>query len=96
MAEITYLPEVECVAAPGILANQLAVGVAAEDGRVHYLQVGSGQVARVGPRHYLAVGLIELDYRGKRALIELPTEADSGTNRFWVPFARFRAEANGA
>ncbi len=95
MPEVTYLPEVECDVSPGLLPNQLGVGVTGEDGRTHSLLVGKGQVAHVGGKHYLAVGIVELDYRLKRALIELPTEADSGANRLWLPFKRFRPEATG-
>jgi len=49
--------------------------------------------AAAGGKHYLAVGIVQLDYKQKRALIELPHEADSGANRLWVPFSSFRQES---
>jgi hypothetical protein len=38
---------------------------------------------------YLPVGIIQVDRKARRALIELPTEADSGVNRMWVGFDSF-------
>ena len=38
---------------------------------------------------YLPVGIIQVDRVGCRVLIELPTEADSGVNRMWIPFETF-------
>ena len=37
-------------------------------------------------------GIINVDRRNRRVLIELPTEADSGANRMWIPFDSFRSE----
>jgi hypothetical protein len=48
-----------------------------------------------GDKKYLPVGLVYIDYKGKRGLVELPEEADSGTSRVWVPFARFRRKEDG-
>ena len=42
---------------------------------------------------YLPVGVINVDYRNNRILIELPIEADSGTNRMWMPIDAFRVES---
>jgi hypothetical protein len=41
------------------------------------------------------VGIVQLDHRNRKALIELPYEADPGVNRLWVPFASFRQERDG-
>jgi hypothetical protein len=92
MADITYLPEIECTVAPGFLPGELAVGVPDENAHRQHLRVNKNLVAEVGGKHYLAVGIVEVDYRRKRALVELPHEADSGANRLWVPFASFRQE----
>jgi hypothetical protein len=90
MAEITYLPEIECSIQPGFLPGEWAVSVPDEKGKRQNLRVNKSLVAQVGQKHYLGIGIVELDYKHKRALIELPHEADSGVNRLWVPFASFR------
>ena len=95
MAEITYLPEVECSIKPGFLPGEWAVSVPDETGRRQNLRVNKNLVSAVGAKHYLAIGIVELDYRHKRVLVELPHESDSGINRLWVPFASFR-QGNGA
>jgi hypothetical protein len=90
MVEIIYLPEVECSIALGFREGELAVGVPDETRKRQHLRVNENLVASEGGKQYLAVGIVELDYKHKRALIELPHEADSGANRLWVPFAFFR------
>jgi hypothetical protein len=42
---------------------------------------------------YLPVGIVEIDRKRRRVLIELPAEADSGANRMWVEFNDLRREA---
>jgi hypothetical protein len=93
MAEITYLPEVECSIAPGFREDEWAVSVPDETGRRQNLRVNKNLVAASGGKQYLAVGIVQLDYSRKRALIELPQESDSGANRLWVPFASFRQDS---
>jgi hypothetical protein len=93
VTEITYLPEVECdVAVENGILDTHVVGVPDETNNRQYLRVAKGYVVREGGKTYLPVGIVHLDYRGKRALIELPQEADSGTRRLWVPFSRFRKQ----
>jgi hypothetical protein len=93
MAEITYLPEVECVVTVenGLVDTQV-VKVPDEENKYQFLRVGKGIVVRDDGKSYLPVGVVQLDHRGKRALVELPQEADSGVRRLWVPFARFRPQ----
>ena len=93
MAEITYLPEVECVVetAEGLLHTSV-VYVSDEDKNRQYLRVGKADVISEGGKAYIRVGVVRLDYPRKRALVELPVEADSGTRRLWVPFTRFRVQ----
>jgi hypothetical protein len=95
MAEITYFPEVECTIKPGFLPGEWSVSVPDEEGKRQSLRVNKNLISEEGGKHYLAIGIVELDYRKKRALIELPHEADSGANRLWVPFSSFR-QGNGS
>jgi hypothetical protein len=96
MPEITYLPEVECVVSPGFLDREVTVGVPDESGNRQFLRVNKGLITQEGSKTYLAVGVVDVDYRRRRVLIELPHEADSGANRLWVPFAHFRRENGSA
>jgi hypothetical protein len=93
VTEITYLPEVECVisVANGLLDTQV-VGVPDESGNYQYLRVGKGSVTQENDKTYLPIGIVEVDYRKRRVLIELPYEASSGAHRLWVPFSRFRQQ----
>ncbi len=96
MAEVTYVSEVECdvVVPDGILDSQVIRIVDAE-GRAHVLRVAKGGLSTFGSNTYLPIGLIRVDQKTRRALIELPQEADSGTSRFWAPFGRFRRQESG-
>ena len=88
-AEITYLPQVECTVQTWML-NTVIVGIADEVGNHQFLRVGAGSVTKDGGKAYLPIGIVELDRRNRRALVELPVEADSGFRRHWVPFDHFR------
>ena len=93
MSEITYLPQVFCdVVNPRATLDTIIVGVPDEGGNRQFLRVSSGAVDRVGDRAYLQVGIVELDRKRRRALVELPHEADSGVSRLWVPFDNFRKQ----
>src|SRR5262249_8737612 len=86
MREVTYLPEVECSVDAGFLDSLVTVGVGGEDGKRQFLQANRNLVTSQGGKHYLAVGVVQVDYRNRRVLIELPHESDAGVNRLWVPF----------
>jgi hypothetical protein len=90
LPEQTYLPEIECEVRNGNADWEVIVTVRDETGRKQNLSVSKGMVAAVGTKSYLAVGIVQIDHQGKRVLVELPTEADSGANRLWAPFSSFR------
>jgi hypothetical protein len=93
VVEVTYLPEVECeVAVPKGLFDTAVVGVPDVTGNKQFLRVPKGYVTRDNGKTYLPIGVVELDYRQRRALVELPHEADSGVRRLWVPFTSFRRQ----
>ncbi len=92
--ERLYYPEVECDATPSGLYETEVVGVLDETENRHFLRVAQGLVRRVGEKTYLPIGIIEVDRRRGRVLIQLPYEADSGASRLWVPLDRFRSEVN--
>ena len=91
MPELTYLPEVECIVThPDAILNTQIIAVVDDTGNRHSLLVPKGEVTQDGGKTYLPIWVVEFDYKGRRALVELPQEADSGTRRLWVPFVRFR------
>jgi uncharacterized protein (DUF342 family) len=96
MPEVTCVSEVECevVVPEGILETRV-VKVLDPEGRYHMLRVAKGVLVEQDHRRYLPVGLMHVDFKNKRALVELPQEADSGTSRVWISFARFRRQENG-
>jgi hypothetical protein len=97
VAELTYLPEVECVidVANGLF-DSVVVGVPDEAGNKQFLRVPRDYISESNGKTYLPIGLVEVDPRRKRALVELPSEAASGVRRLWVPFASFRPGRNNA
>jgi hypothetical protein len=96
MAEVTYVSEIECVVVvPNGIVDSQVVKVLDEGNRSHTLRVAKGSLVEAGDRWYLPVGLVRVDREQRRALIELPQEADSGTSRVWLPLARFRRQENG-
>ncbi|MHB1787780.1 MAG: hypothetical protein ACYCS7_16925 [Acidimicrobiales bacterium] len=93
MAETIYLPEVRCETSAGLTGNDITVGVRDIDGRDQFIHVLPSMVNWAEETAYLPVGVIELDHRKRRVLIELPIEADSGVNRMWMPVDSFRVES---
>jgi len=91
-AERRYFPEVECEATPSSLYETEVVGVPDETDNRHFLRVARGTVHRSENRAYLPVGIIDVDRRHGRVLVQLPYEADSGANRLWIPLNRFRSD----
>jgi hypothetical protein len=93
MSEITYLPEVRCEVSEGLTERDITVSVQDIDGADQYIHVLPSMVNRENGTTYLPVGIVNVDRRSRRVLIELPTEADSGANRMWIAFDSFRSEA---
>jgi hypothetical protein len=89
-----YLPEVRCeVTLGGILPNGVTARMTGSDGRRQAVQVTRGMINRHDGMDYLPIGIVQIDRKQRRVLIELPTEADSGANRMWVNFDELRREA---
>ena len=91
-AERLYYPDVECETTPSDLYETEVVGVLDETDNRHYLRVARGSTRQVEGKSFLSIGIVEVDRRGGRVLIQLRSEADSGASRLWVPLGRFRSE----
>jgi hypothetical protein len=92
MAEIIYLPEVRCEVSEGWRDTEITVCVRDMKGVRQFMQATPTMVNYYNQTPYLPVGIIQVDRPGRRVLIELPTEADSGVNRMWIPFESFLRE----
>ena len=88
-----YLPEIECEIRSGDADWEVVATVQDSQGRKQNLSVSKGMVASSEGKNYLTVGIVQVDHLQRRALIELPHEADSGVNRLWAPFTAFRRES---
>ena len=93
MYKASYLPEVRCEISEGLTESDITVCVLDVEGRDQFIHVLPSMVNYVSETPYLPVGLIEVDYRHNRVLVELPIEADSGANRMWMPIDSFRVES---
>jgi hypothetical protein len=92
MSEIMYLPEVRCEVSEGWRDTEITVCVGDATGNRQSMQATPTMVNYYNQTPYLPVGIIQVDREGRRVLIELPTEADSGANRMWIPFESFLRE----
>jgi hypothetical protein len=92
MAEGVYLPEVRCEVSKGWRDTEITICLRDVKGSRQFMQVTPTMVNYYDGQPYLPVGLIQVDHKARRALIELPTEADSGANRMWIPFKSFLRE----
>lgn len=90
VSQTSYYPQVECETRKGDADWEVVVAVKDEKGHRQFLSVSKGMIATENGKTYLAVGVVEVDSRNKRVLIELPQESDSGVSRLWVPFSSFR------
>ena len=89
------MPEVLCEVSKGWRDTEITVCVQDVRGWRQFMQVTPTMVNDYDGQPYLPVGLIQVDHKARKALIELPTEADSGVNRMWLPFESFLREAVG-
>jgi hypothetical protein len=86
-AEITYFPEVRCRVFPGgLYPGGVTARVEDVAGRPQFIQAVPGLINSRDGADYLVIGIVEIDRRSRRVLIEFPVEADSGANRIWVDF----------
>ena len=78
---------VTCEVSDGLRAAEATVGVRNYNGRMEYLPIHRGMLARSNGKDLLPVHLIHWDEARGAALVGLPDEADSGASRLWVHLA---------
>lgn len=78
---------VKCEISEGLRASEVTVAVRDVDNRPEFLRVHREFAQQFDNQGYLPIGVVFYDRESGRdqVLIELPHEADSGTNRLWVP-----------
>lgn len=52
--------------------------------RRHFIRVERDFLSQIGNDYFLPVGIVHVDPKTKAVLVELPHEAETGANRFWV------------
>ncbi len=93
MPETIYRPEVRCEVSEGLTGSDITVCIRDISGKEQYIHVLPSMANWEDDVPYLPVGIINVDRRPGRALVELPIEADSGVNRMWMAFDRFRIDS---
>jgi hypothetical protein len=78
------MPYVPCSISEGLCSSEVTVEVHDIDGRPEYLRVHQEFVKQFDNQYYLPIGIVAHDREKDLFLIELPHEADSGVNRFWI------------
>lgn len=81
------------VTAGWLLPDGVTASISGAEGRRQFNQMTRGMIHREGDTGFLPVGIIEVDRRRRRVLVELPAEADSGANRMWVELDDLQTEA---
>jgi len=74
----------------GMRSSERTVAVKDARGRKEFLRVELDFLTQHGEEYWLPVGVLHEDSSHKAALIELPQESESGTNRFWAKLTDLR------
>jgi hypothetical protein len=68
----------------GLRASEAVASLRDYQNRRHFIRVERDFLTQQGELFYLPVGIVSVDPRTRLVLIELPHEAETGVNRFWV------------
>ena len=103
MSEATYYLEVRCEVAQVSPPLDRIAEFRDFEGRLHQINVPRNMIVHRGnvPRNmivhrgdksFLPIGIVEIDRRGRKVLIEFPVESGQGTNRAWMDSDDLRIE----
>lgn len=92
MSEVTYYPEVRCEVAQVSPPLDRIAEFRDFEGRLHQINVPGNMIVHRGDESFLPIGIVEIDRRGRKVLIEFPVESGQGTNRAWMDFDDLRSE----
>ena len=92
------MPRLYCNVSEGLRNAEATVTVSEYDGTPQHFPLDRGLITKAGGRSAIPVGLIQYtgDAEGDElALVSLPVEADSGTQRIWVRLSDLVGEKAG-
>jgi hypothetical protein len=75
---------VVCEISEGLRSSEATAVITDFDGRRQFIPVDREFLSEINGKWYMPIGFLRVDKDHKAALIQLPVEADSGANRFWV------------
>jgi hypothetical protein len=78
------MARIYCKVSEGLRQAEASVTVTEYDGTPQHFPLDRGLISKVGGQDTVPVRLIQYDQSGALALVSLPVEADSGTQRIWV------------
>ena len=81
------MPKLYCKVSEGLRKAEATVTVSEYDGTVQHFPLDRGLIATTGGKPAIPVGVVHYAENGREerlALVSLPVEADSGTQRIWV------------
>lgn len=81
------MPKIYCNVSDGLRKAEATVTVAEYDGTLQHFPLDRGLITKSGTRFAIPVGVIQYSGNSEHdqlALVSLPVEADSGTQRIWV------------
>jgi hypothetical protein len=79
------MAEIRCAeVVPGLRDREVAPRLVDLAGRNHYIRVERDFLTEKGGQYFLPVDIVHVDPKTKAVLVELPHEAETGTNRIWV------------
>jgi hypothetical protein len=73
-----------CEVSNGLRAAEATAIVEDFGGRREFIPVDRDFLSEVKGKWYLPIVLLRIDEENEAALVQLPSEADSGANRLWV------------
>jgi hypothetical protein len=76
--------KLSCRVSDGLRPSEATITVNEYDGTPQHFPLDRGMVSRAGSRDAIPVRVIQKDETEQFALISLPVEADSGSQRIWV------------
>jgi hypothetical protein len=78
---------------PGLRASERTVGVKDFSGNINYFRVDEDFLTADSGKSFVPVGVVHRNAEKRAVLVELPVEADSGSNRIWIQAADLCDEA---
>jgi hypothetical protein len=89
------MPRLFCNVTDGLRKAEATITVSEDDGTLQHFPLDRGLITKIVGKYAIPVSVIqyaESDEDDELALVSLPVEADSGTQRIWVKLSDLVAE----